>query len=166
MNKTKTVKESIVADYPHTIFPNDLNAVKTAFGGRVLEIADRVAAIAAQRHSGKTCVTLGVDSVRFLAPAQKGETLIFKAAVNRVWKSSMEVGVKVLVENFQTGENRHVVSAYFTFVAINDRKRPIKVTEIIPETPEEKRRYQEADQRRQLRLQQEKKQTRCLKRVF
>ena len=152
MNKTKTIKESVVADYPYTIFPNDLNAIKTAFGGRVMEIADRVAAISAKRHSGKICVTLGIDSVRFLEPALEGETLIFKAAVNRVWKSSMEVGVKVLIEDFQTGATRHVVSAYFTFVAINARRRPINVAEIIPETPEEKRRYQEADQRRKLRL--------------
>src|SRR3989344_2622028 len=147
--KAKPVSQSAINDYAYTIFPGDLNASDTAFGGRILEIADRLAAIVARRHSGLLCVTLLVDSIRFIGPATQGEILIFKSAVNRVWRTSMEIGVKVLVEDVKKKKQRHVVSAYFTFVAINKKRRPILVPPVIPGTEEEKRRYAEADQRRQ-----------------
>lgn len=150
--KGKPVSASAIDRQVHEIFPNDLNDHKTAFGGRIMEITDRLAGVVAQLHSGKTCVTLGIDSVRFLAPALKGELLIFKAAVNRVWRTSVEIGVKVFAKNFKTKKERHVVSAYFTFVAVDRWHRPVKVPPVIPETPEEKRRYQDADERRQHRL--------------
>ena len=92
--KSKPVSQSAINDYAYTIFPGDLNASDTAFGGRILEIADRLAAIVARRHSGLLCVTLLVDSIRFIGPATQGEILIFKSAVNRVWRTSMEIGVK------------------------------------------------------------------------
>ena len=149
---SKKVSESATHDHTHLLFPNDLNAIGTAFGGRVVEIADRVASIVARRHSGKSCVTLLIDSLRFLGPAIKGEALVFKSAVNRVWNTSMEVGVKVLAENLKTGEQRQVASAYFTFVAINSKNKPVKIIQVVPETEEEKRRYHEADERRQERL--------------
>jgi len=147
--RSKKVSESAVNDHAHLLFSNDLNAVGTAFGGRVIEIADRLGATVAQRHAGGLCVLLLMDSVRFLAPAKKGEILIFKAAVNRAWKTSLEVGVKVLAENYTTGGRRHVASAYLTFVRVDKNHRPILVRPIISETEAEKRRYQEADQRRQ-----------------
>lgn len=149
----RPVAASSVDYYPHEIFPDDLNSQMTVFGGMVLKIADRIAGVVSQRHSGKICVTLLVDSVRFLAPAKQGETLIFKAAVNRAWHTSLEVGVKVIAENYQTGENRHVLSAYFTFVAINKKGRPVKLPPVIPETSDEKRRFENADKRRARRLQ-------------
>src|SRR5665213_3850318 len=96
----KRVSESAIHDQTYIVFPNDLNSIGTLYGGRVLEQADRVAAVVAKRHSGRVCVTLGVDSVRFLAPARHGDILIFQAAVNHVWRTSMEIGVKVLVEEF------------------------------------------------------------------
>lgn len=148
----KRISDSTIDDHTHILFPNDLNSNQTAFGGRVIEIADRVAATVARRHSGLTCVTLLIDSVRFWGPAKQGEALIFKAAINRVWKTSMEVGVKVLAENFESGKSRHVVSAYFTFVAINRKGRPIKLPSIRIVTEDEKRRYEEADFRRKRRL--------------
>lgn len=150
--KTKPVSASAINDYVYQVFPNDLNSHRTVFGGRVTEIMDRVAGVVAQRHSGKLCVTRLIDSLCFLAPVKKGEHLIFKAAVNRVWHSSMEVGVKVFAEDPLRGKQRHVVSAYLTFVALNQKHNPTKAIPIIPETDDEKRRYQEADKRRQYRL--------------
>src|SRR5437763_5337242 len=98
----KTVSASAVNDQTMVVFPNDLNTLGTLFGGRVMEMADRVAAVVAKRHSGRNCLTLGIDSVRFLARASHGDILIFKSAVNRVWRTSLEIGLKVFAEDFRT----------------------------------------------------------------
>ena len=148
----KSVAESAIHDQTAVVFPNDLNAYGTLFGGRVLDLCDRVAGVVAKRHSGKVCVTLGIDSVRFLAPAKHGDILVFQSAVNRVWKTSMEIGVKVFKEDFRTLQRVHILSAYFTFVALDDHLKPVEVAPVIPETPEEKRRYEEAEKRRKQRL--------------
>jgi len=97
----RPVCESAINDQTAIVFPNDINVIGTLYGGRAMEMADEVAAIVAKRHSGRTCVTLGIDSVRFLAPARRGDILIFKAAVNRVWRTSMEVGLKIFAEDFR-----------------------------------------------------------------
>jgi acyl-CoA hydrolase len=148
----KRVSESAINDQTAVVFPNDLNAYGTLFGGRVLELADRTAGVVAKRHSGKVCVTLAIDSVRFLNPAKHGDILVFKAAVNRVWRTSMEIGMKVFAEDFKTGVQRHIFSAYFTFVALDDHLKPVEICPLLPETSEEKRRFQQAEERRLLRL--------------
>lgn len=148
----KPVRESAVRDQVDLIFPNDLNSHGTLFGGRVLDLADRLAGVVARRHSGRICVTLGIDSVRFLAPATIHDTLIFEAAVNRVWRTSLEIGLKAFAEDFRTQARRHVFSAYFTYVALDDQDRPVEIPPVLPETDDEKRRYAQADQRRIQRL--------------
>ncbi len=148
----KKVSASAIEEQTVTVFPDDLNAYGTLFGGRVMELCDGLASIVARRHSGKICVTLGIDSVRFLCPAKHGDLLVLKASVNRAWNTSMEVGVKVFKEEFKTEKLVHIVSAYFTFVAMDDEDRPTKVPAIIPETEEQQRRFKEADQRRNARL--------------
>ena len=150
----KSVAESAIHDQIAVVFPNDHNAYGTLFGGRVLDLCDRVAGVVAKRHSGKVCVTLGIDSVRFLAPAKHGDILVFKASLNRVWKTSMEIGLKVFKEDFRTQERVHILSAYFTFVALDDQLKPVEVPAVVPETKEEKRRYKEAEERRLIRLRQ------------
>jgi acyl-CoA hydrolase len=148
----KRVSESAIHDQTSIVFPNDLNTIGTLFGGRVLEQADRVAAVVCKRHTGRVCLTLGIDSVRFLAPARHGDILVFKAAVNRAWRTSLEVGVKVFADDFKTQQRRHIFSAYFTFVAVDDDLRPAQVAPAVPETDDERRRYREADLRRAARL--------------
>jgi acyl-CoA hydrolase len=143
---------SAVEQNVYKIFPNDLNSEYTVFGGLVMGLCDRTALIVAERHSGKTCVTAAVDSLNFLAPARSGETLIVRAAVNRAWDSSMEIGVHVAAENSHSGDSRHVVSAYLTFVALDDSGRPTTVAPILPETDDEKRRFEQAGLRREARL--------------
>lgn len=149
----KPVSSSCINDQTAIVFPNDINVVGTLYGGRAMEMADAVAAVVAKRHATRTCVTLGIDSVRFLAPARHGDILIFKAAVNRVWRTSMEVGLKVFADDFKTMQRRHIVSAYFTFVGVDETMQPVELPPVIAESDEDKRRFAQADQRRQARMQ-------------
>lgn len=148
----KSPSESAIEQNVYKVFPNDLNSEYTVFGGLVMSLCDRTALIVAERHSGCTCVTAVVDSLHFVAPARAGETLIVKAAVNRSWRSSMEIGVYVAAENSHTGDRRHVVSAYLTFVALDDDGKPTSVPEVEPQTADEERRYEQAQRRRDMRL--------------
>ncbi|MFM2419555.1 MAG: hypothetical protein RL385_4278 [Pseudomonadota bacterium] len=148
----KTVSASRVDGHVYKIFPNDLNAHYTVFGGLVMSICDRIALVVAERHSGKVCVTASVDSVHFLAPAKEGDTLLVQAACNRAWTSSMEIGVKVSAENTFTRDTRHIVSAYLTFVALDALGKPMHVPSLTPETSDEARRFAEAEMRRNGRL--------------
>ncbi len=151
---SKSPAESAVEQNVYKVFPNDLNSEYTVFGGLVMGLCDRTALIVAERHSGRTSVTAAVDSLNFVAPARAGDTLIVKASVNRSWRSSMEIGVRVAAENSHTGETRHVVSAYLTFVALDDDGRPARVPAVVPATPSDERRFDDAGRRRDARLQQ------------
>lgn len=146
-------KHSGISGHIYKIFPNDLNAHRTAFGGVIMGECDRLALVVAERHSGKVCVTASVDSMHFLAPVRENDTLVFYASINRSWTTSMEIGVKVEAENSYTGEKRHVVSAYSTFVALDDANKAASVPEFVPTTEEELRRFKEAGIRREQRLQ-------------
>lgn len=150
--REKTVAMTAIEDHAYRIFSNDLNSYGTVFGGLLMSTADRLALVIAERHSGKTCVTVSVDGFKFLAPAKKGENLIFKGSVNRTWRSSIEIGVKVFSEDSKTLVKKHIISSYFTFVAIDESGAPVKVPPVIPETKEEKRRYAEAQIRKENRL--------------
>ncbi|MCB1212963.1 MAG: acyl-CoA thioesterase [Chlamydiia bacterium] len=148
LHKSHTVDFSAIEDHVYKVFPNDLNAHETVFGGLIMSLADRLAGIVAQRHSGTVCVTASVDSIHFLTPAGRGDVLIFKASINRVWNTSMEIGIKVCAQNYRTGHQVHVASAYFTFVALDDFHRPVSIPPLIPKTSAQLRRYQEAEIRR------------------
>ncbi len=152
--QSKTVSASAASEHLYKVFPNDLNAYNTMFGGTILATIDRLASIVAERHAGKVCVTASVDAVHFMAPARHGDTLVFSAAVNRAWGSSMEIGAKVIAEDCQSCEidKRHIVSAYLTFVALDEHNKPTPIPGIIAETDLEKQRYEEAGIRRAQRL--------------
>lgn len=150
--RAKPPAESAVDDNVYKIFPNDLNSERTVFGGLVMGLCDRTALIVAERHTGLTCVTAAVDSLQFVSPARAGETLVVKAMINRAWNSSMEIGVKVITENSHNGETRHVVSAYLTFVGLDPNGEPVPVPLVLPQTEEEKRRFDAAQVRRNARM--------------
>jgi acyl-CoA hydrolase len=121
-------------------------------GGHVMHLVDVCGAIAAARHARCAVVTASVDQMTFLHPVHIGELVRLKSQVNRVFRTSMEVGVKVWVENLLTGEVRHTSSAYLTFVAIDGKGQRVILPSITPETDEEKRRYEQAAERRAYRL--------------
>ena len=148
----KPVSESAIHDHVYRIFPNDLNSLGTVFGGLIMATIDRLALVVAERHSGKQCVTASVDALNFLSPAKKGDNLLFKLSVNRCWNTSMEIGAVVIAEDPKTQEKTHIVSAYYTFVALDAVFNPVPVPPVIPETPIQKRRYHEAGIRRKSRL--------------
>ncbi len=114
------------------VFPNDLNANDTVFGGLIMAQMDRYAAVVADRHAGGVCVTASVDAVHFIAPARRGDVLIFNVAVNRAWNSSMEIGVKVDAQVSDGSNRRHILSAYMTFVALDADGRPRAVPPLQP----------------------------------
>ena len=134
------------------VLPNDTNRLGNLLGGRLMHMIDIAAAIAASRHSNRVCVTASVDELNFLHSIKQGEVLTLQASVNRVFHTSLEVGVRVTKENVLTGEKKHANSAYLTFVAIDEEGKPVAVEPIKPVTQEQKRRYADAGRRRQLRL--------------
>ncbi len=147
----RPVHESM-SDYSEIALPNDANPLGNLLGGRVMHLVDLAGAIAAARHSRLPVVTASVDHMTFLHPVHIGELLILKSSVNRVFRTSMEVGVKVWVENLSTGIVRHTSSAYLTFVALDAKNHRVPIPPVIPETEDEKRRYEDAGGRREYRL--------------
>lgn len=151
MEIKKTTKDS------HTIMnelvlPNDTNTLNNLMGGRLLHWMDICAAIAAQKHSGKTVVTASVDSVSFGKCIQLGDVVTLEASVSRSFNSSMEIHIVVHAENIPSGEMFKSNEAYYTFVALDRSGSPLKVPALVPETEEEQKRYDGALRRRQLRL--------------
>ena len=134
------------------VLPNDANPLGYILGGRVMHLVDIAGAIAAHRHAHSHVVTASVDYVDFRNPVRVGELIILKSSVNRVFHTSMEVGVKVFSENFITGKRLHTSSAYLTFVSIDAERNPQRIIPLILETDEDRRRFSEAGDRRKIRL--------------
>jgi acyl-CoA hydrolase len=152
--KAKTMKESHVTMI-ELVLPNDTNILKNLLGGRLMHWMDIAAAMAASRHCHYVAVTAVVDDLTFHEPIRLGNIVSLCANVNRAFNTSMEVGVKVEVEDFKTGEKKHSNSAYFTFVAVDsETNQKMPVPPIIPETDEEKKWFNDALLRREQRLNQ------------
>ena len=134
------------------VYPSHTNSLDTVFGGIVMSWLDTAGSIAAIRHSGRRVVTVSVDDIHFIAPAYKGDILNIKACVNYAHKTSMEIGVRVDCENPTKEVFNHIVSAYLTFVALDENKKPALVSPLQPETESEKIRFKQAEQRRKWRL--------------
>jgi acyl-CoA hydrolase len=130
----------------------DANSAGNVHGGVILHMCDEVAGIAAVRHSGRRCVTAGMDRMTFRDPVLVGALVTVKATVNAAWRTSMEVGVRVESENIRTGEVTHTSTAYLTMVALDDEGGPTTIPELKPETADEQRRAREAQLRRDNRL--------------
>ena len=136
------------------VLPNDANPLGNILGGTVMHLVDITGAIAAHRHASNYVVTASIDHMDFRSPIRVGEIIILKASVNRVFRSSMEVGVKVYREDVFTRKQKHTSSAYLTYVAVNAEGIPKPVPQVIAQTAEEKRRFREAGKRRKWRIQQ------------
>jgi len=147
----KPVRES-KSEYAELALPTDANGLGNVLGGKVMHLVDLAAAMAAMRHARRPTVTAAVDSLRFLYPAHIGDLITLRSSVNRVFRTSMEVGVMVETENLMTGAKLHTCSAYLTFVALDDQGKPAPIPPVIPETETEQRRYREAGERREARL--------------
>jgi acyl-CoA hydrolase len=150
-NKKRYVSNSHV-EMTQLVLPNDTNQLGNLLGGRLMEWIDIAAAIAAQRHSNRVCVTAALDNLVFHHPIHLGEVVTLRASVNRVFSTSMEVGVLVIAENQLTSDRRMTNTAYLTFVAVDDHGQPVKVSSIYPQNKDEKRRFKEAMDRRNRRL--------------
>lgn len=151
MKEKKAVSSSQVV-MTQLVLPTHTNALDTVFGGTVMSWIDIAAAIAAQRHSSKDVVTASIDQLNFIAPIRKGWVVNLKASVNFTSKTSMEIGVRVDAENPRTSESFHTASAYLTFVALGSDGKPTVVPDLILESETEKRRYADAQRRREQRL--------------
>ncbi|HEX9887741.1 MAG TPA: acyl-CoA thioesterase [Longimicrobiales bacterium] len=133
------------------MMPHHVNNLGHVFGGVVLSMVDRAAAVAAMRHAGKPCVTVSIDRVDFREPIYAGELVTCSARVNYVGRTSMEVGVTVQAENLLTGVTRHTNTCFLTFVAIDADSRPTPVPPLELETDEDHKRFHEGKRRREVR---------------
>ena len=147
---SRTVGES-QSERSEIIFPADANALGNLFGGRLMQYIDLVGAMAASRHARAITVTASMDHLDFVAPVHVGDLLILKASVNRAFRTSMEIGVKAMVEDVREQKLRHVSSAYLTYVAVDQQGNGLVVPQLICETDHQRRRYEDAGRRREMR---------------
>ena len=143
--ESRTVQTEIV-------LPNDTNNLNNLMGGRLLHWMDIVAAVCAQRHCGRTCVTAAVNNVSFGHPIPKASIVTLEANISRAFSSSMEIIIDVWTEDTQSGNRTKCNEAIYTFVAVDNMGKPAKVPEVNPESDEEKKRFDAALRRRQLSL--------------
>ena len=144
-SESKTIQTEIV-------LPNDTNNLNNLMGGRLLHWMDIVAAVTAQRHSGRTCVTASVNNVSFGHPIPQASIVTLEANISRSFNSSMEVIIDVWTEDMQSGIKTKCNEAIYTFVAVGNMNKPTAVPEELPETKKEKERFDAALRRRQLSL--------------
>lgn len=142
---------STQSEMTEIILPNDTNTLGHLLGGRLMHFIDLTAAMAAYRHARANVVTAAMDHIDFIRPVHLGDLVTLKSSVNRAFTTSMEVGVKVWAEHTRTGEIVHVASAYLVFVAVDELGIRQKIPQLLPETPDEIRRYADALRRREYR---------------
>lgn len=145
----KTPSDSAV-EMREMVMPNHTNPQNTVFGGIVMSWIDIAAAMVAARHCGRPVVTAHIDDIDFIAPIKVGYHVLIQASLNYVGKTSMIIGVKVTSENPYTGEIRKTTKAYLTFVALDDLGKPVEITGLSPKTEDEKRRFENAKKRVQM----------------
>ena len=159
MDLPRPVRDS-QSEMAEIVLPNDANPLGALLGGRLMHWIDLAGAMAAHRHARAYVVTAAIDHLDFWVPVHVGDLVILRSSVNRVFHTSMEVGVKVWVENYLSDTCQHVSSAYLTFVAVDGGGRHVPVPAVIPETDEQRRRYDDAGRRREIRrLERERRQS-------
>ncbi len=160
MKPEKSSQDSSVI-ISRVMMPEDANPAGIVHGGVIMKEIDNAAGVAAVRHTRKICVTASIDRMDFHKPAFIGNLLTIKAGINYTGKTSMEIGARIETEDLMTGVKTHLASAYLTFVALGQDKRPIKVPPLMLVTKEDFRRNSQAIARRALRLSEKKKESEC-----
>lgn len=153
---SKSVRESAL-ESTYLVLPEHTNAMGNIFGGTIMSWVDVIAAIVSFRHCRTLVVTASMDDLHFMHPVRLGELVTLKASVNFTSNRSLEVGVKVLAENPLTGDSRHTASAYLTYVSLDADGKVLPVPPVIPESPEETRRFEQGRIRREARLERKKR---------
>lgn len=148
----KTVANSRVR-MNELVMPNDTNPLGNLMGGKLLMWMDICSAISAQRHCNRLVVTVSVDTVEFKSAIRLGEVVVIEGEVTRAFNTSMEIAMQAWAENMRTGERRLCTTSFYTFVAVDADGKPVPVPPIHPETAFEKVRFEQAAERRKLRLQ-------------
>ena len=156
----KRIRESAII-MAQLMNPEDANIAGNVHGGVIMKLIDSAAGCAAARHSRSNVVTASIDRLDFYNPVFMGDLVTIKASLNFVGKTSMELGVRVEAENLITGQIRHTASAYLTFVALDSNSSPLPIPPLVLETDEEKRRNQDAKERRKTRLAEKTKEKQC-----
>ncbi len=154
-SKPVSASKSIVS---MQMLPSDANPMGFVHGGTILKLVDTAAAVAAMRHTRKIVVSASIDKMDFYHPVYVGNLLILKSSVNYTGRTSMEVGVRIEAEDLKTGKYSHTGSSYVTYVALDDEGKPTEIPEVVPHSKEEKRRWREGKQRREVRLRLARKQ--------
>lgn len=152
MEENERPVRASASEFAEIALPIYANPLGHLLGGRIMHLVDLAGATAAMRHARRPVVTASVDYMSFLHPIRIGQLVVLRSMVNRVFRTSMEVGVKVWVEDLETGEIHHTNSSYLTFVALDEDGKPSAVPPAIPEDDTEKRRWREAGLRREQRL--------------
>ncbi len=160
MKKEKCTQDSLIT-ISRILLPEDANPAGIVHGGVVMKEIDNAAGVVAVRHTRKVCVTASIDRMDFHKPAFIGNLLTVKAGLNMTGRTSMEIGARVEAEDLLSGVKTHIASAYLTFVAIGEDMRPVKITQLKPESKEDIRRNNEAQARRELRLSEKQKEKEC-----
>ena len=156
MHPPKKISDSQIT-MTELVLPNHTNQLGNLLGGQLMHWIDICAALSAAKHNQRVCVTASVDRIDFHQPIKLGDAVTLTSTINRVFKTSMEVGVKVYAQNFREGTKIHTNTAYLTFVSVGNDGKPVEGIDGIPETEDEKRRYDEALTRRENRLKDRKK---------
>ena len=151
MGETKKISDSQIT-MTELVLPHHTNQLGNLLGGQLMHWIDICAALSAAKHNGRVCVTASVDRIDFHHPVKLGDAVILNASVNRVFNTSLEIGVQVYAQNFREGTKILSNTAYLSFVSVDNNGKPVHAIEAIPETDEEKRRYDEALKRRENRL--------------
>ena len=152
MEEKKIATQSTKISMREMVMPNDTNNLNTLFGGKLMYWMDMAAAICAHKHTNNVVVTASVDNITFKAPIHKGDIVTLNAFITRVFNSSMEIFIEVTAQNSNKKEKIESNTAFFTFVALNQKGKPVKVNEIYPENKNDKKLFDGALRRRQLRL--------------
>ncbi len=160
MEKNKYTHDSSII-ISRVMLPEDANPAGIVHGGVIMKEIDNAAGVVAVRHTRRICVTASIDRLDFHKPAFIGNLVTVKAGINMTGTTSMEIGARVETEDLLTGVVTHLASAYLTFVALDENKKPVKVPQLKAISDEDSRRYREALARRELRLSEKKKESRC-----